>query len=267
MVGDKTMNKKISIVYTYFNQHDMLNLLFKYYDKFIDKELLNNIEFIIVDDCSEEHPAVTFFPETKNINYSIWKTNKKVYNPGGARNLGILKCTNNNVVSVDLDMVLTNDVLIELFNSSLSDTMYFRFFRDRLEEINLDTNIRFYKKLNSPFFIKKELFLKYPFDEEFSGHYGYEDEYWRAVLLKNNINSIFCEKGIITAPIRFTGYTTYDTPRNNPGYTKGIDRETDLIITRKLYDKKMRQLKQAKLPFYISMKLNFDYELIKTVNV
>lgn len=261
------MDKKISIVYTYFNQRDMLNILFNYYDKFIDKELLNNIEFIIVDDFSEKYPARAFFPNTKNINYSIWETNKRGYNAGGARNLGILKCAYENVVSIDLDMVLTNDLLLELFNSSLSNSRYFRFHRERIEEINLDTNIRVYKKLNSPFFTKKDLFLKYSFDEEFSGHYGYEDEYWRAVFHKNNINGIFCKNGIITAPIKFTGYKTYDTPANNPGYSKGFDRKADLLINRKLYDKKIQQLNKAGTPFYVPMKLNFDYKLIKTVNV
>ena len=261
------MDKNISIIYTYYNQREMLKMLFEYYDKFLPKELLKNIEFVIVDDCSQEHPAIDYFPLTKNINYSIWRTDKKEYNVGGARNLGVKKATHDYIVSLDIDMILTNELLIEIFDCNISSDQYYRFFIENILSIDLSSNKRYYKKLNSPFFIKKETYLMYSSDEDFCGNYGYEDEYWKDVLSHNQIGSYFFTRGIITSPIRLVGYEKFDTPKNNPGYTKGLDRINDLIITRALYEKKKEDLNKSPRPFYVKMKLDFNYELVKVVNV
>ena len=247
--------KKISIVYTYFNQYQMLNVLFKYYDKFLDKSIQDKINFIIVDDCSHKYPAHNYFPKTKNLNFEIWRTDYKKFNVAGARNLGVIKSRADNIVSVDIDMILTNNLLCEILNYKLTNNEYKRFLREGPLSIDLENNLFLYKQIASPVYIKRELYMKYPMDEDFNNHYGYEDEYFKDILKYNKIKSSFFTNRIVMYPIYVKDRNLGKTPKNNPGYTIGLDREGDIKINYDLYCEKKKDFITPK------MQLNFNYKL------
>ena len=50
----------ISIIYTYFNQYEMLKKLLNIWSSY-SKELLNEFKFIIIDDCSK-NKAKNYIP-------------------------------------------------------------------------------------------------------------------------------------------------------------------------------------------------------------
>lgn len=75
---------KLSIISHFYNHHQMVIDQIKYWET-LPNEFLSQVEFILVDDCSDQIAAT---PKTK-LNLKLFRIKTDItWNQGGARNLG-----------------------------------------------------------------------------------------------------------------------------------------------------------------------------------
>ena len=167
--------KKITIVYSYFNQKEWLEKLLKYWNNYY-KNYIDLLDIIIIDDYS----TIPAYPVVK-ANYKF--NNIKVVNITqdlgfgsiAARNLGAVLATTDNVLLLDIDNVITPYLLQEMLDWNYKeDTFYYRFFNSAYK-LSLRFNLQF-RKSSHTLYINKNLFFSiggYP--KDLIGGYGYED--------------------------------------------------------------------------------------------
>lgn len=161
------------VIPLYFDQqnHDSLTELLTKYAQY-DGELLDRLQFVLVDDGSPVRVAV---PPGIDLNIFLLRIREDIlWNQGGARNLGVVYARSDNVLATDLDHEFSEETLRYLAGlSRLGRTMY-RFHRR-------NANGEFVKPHPNSFVFSRGRFLElYGVDEEFSGHYGCEDGmFWR----------------------------------------------------------------------------------------
>lgn len=129
--------------------------------------LLKKIHFIFVDDCS----PVKIEINSRMLNYTLARIVDDIpWNQGGARNLGAMLAKSPKLILTDLDHSFPESLLQHLLQSKIPNVFY----RIRREQEG--------KKISSGaniFYCSKSLFYKsLGVDEEFCGHYGYEDVYF-----------------------------------------------------------------------------------------
>lgn len=165
--ADKSHIDLTYITHFYCNQTsiDSVVSLLKQYESY-PSELLDRIEFIIVDDCS---PLDYDIPEL-NLNYRWLRiTTDIAWNQGGARNLGVTYAKSDKIVITDLDHGFPPEALAYMANHPNPGRNFYKLRRK-------DPNGKLYKGHSNLFFMSRARFLRfYGYDEEFSGHYGAED--------------------------------------------------------------------------------------------
>lgn len=149
-----------------------LEKLLNTYSKY-DKNLLDKIHFIFVDDCS----PIPLEINNKELNYTVVRILDNItWNQGGARNLGVSLAKTPKLILTDLDHLFSEKTFKYLCSKNikyLSNKIYkFRRKRDG-------------KKVNSPpnilFCTKSTFYKSLGVDEEFCGNYGHEDIYFVAL--------------------------------------------------------------------------------------
>ncbi|AWW32399.1 glycosyltransferase family 2 protein [Echinicola strongylocentroti] len=132
-----------------------------------DHEVLRKIHFVLVDDCSPIKLEII----SSKLNITIARISDDIpWNQGGARNLGVLLSKSAKLLLTDLDHSFPEETLRHLIAHPIPKHIY---------------NFRRYKngKPHHPhpntFFCSKSTFYKsLGVDEQFCGHYGYEDIYF-----------------------------------------------------------------------------------------
>lgn len=140
--------EKITLVYTYFGQSERLP------DILIEKH--PKCRVVIVDDCSPEPLQSLQGVDTYRIDTNI------LWNQPGAKNLGF-HVSNGWIVCADIDHLVTKDNIDDILKlKKEKGTVYF-LGREDTDSWNI-------------FLIHKDDFEKIGgYDEDFSGHYGYDD--------------------------------------------------------------------------------------------
>jgi len=179
--------KLISLIYSYYNQPKMFSHIVDIINSYSD-ELLNQIEVIFVDDGSTDFPI-----QKTNIKCDCryFRIKKDIgFNNGGAKNIGIKYASGEYVFLLDLDHYITEKTfaeiitkylivkrklprIFEIFGANKARWFQFKRIRNGLEKIEDNPNVKL---------IRKEWASKYLYDEDFSGHYGYEDNYQRHLI-------------------------------------------------------------------------------------
>ncbi|WP_353780166.1 hypothetical protein [Winogradskyella sp. 3972H.M.0a.05] len=131
-------------------------------------EVLRHIHFIFINDCS---PIKISIPEDCKLNYTLAEITTDIkWNQGGARNLGVHLARSQKLVVTDLDHVFPEAVFKFLIESKVPENI-FKFKRERDNAEN--------KPHFNTFFLSKSTYFKsLGVDEEFCGHYGYEDAFF-----------------------------------------------------------------------------------------
>ena len=98
--------KSLSIIFPFYNESKRLKNLFKDIKKFEEKKLFKKIEYIFVDDGSNDNSSkliLSYLQNNRIFNYKIikYKTNR---GKGYAIKKGILKANNQWILTVDLDI-------------------------------------------------------------------------------------------------------------------------------------------------------------------
>jgi len=174
----------LDVIYTYFNQSNLLETYISHWNNNLSKEIRQKINFIIVDDYSTKKAIDVIRNENINFNLQCYYiTENKGYNTGGARNLGVCKSKNSNILILDFDMVVYESLLQELLKWEINEQICYRFQQCTIRGFNFEKNKLDYKVLNSAMYLKKSIYVKAGgYDEDFSGNYGYEDVYFRDCL-------------------------------------------------------------------------------------
>ncbi len=177
-------------------------------------DTFQNVEIIIVDNGSiDETLLITknFIEDpnfiNKNGSYADIKIfNLESYTPGKSINYGISKCKNENI------MLLSAHCIIQKFENIIFDKLdkYKCIFGKQIpiwngkkiskryiwshfiddEKINMFSNLENrYFFHNAASLFKKDILLKFPFNENLTGK---EDRYWINSFIKNKFNFLYC---------------------------------------------------------------------------
>lgn len=156
----------VTPVYIENEETDVVQKVIENYESY-SPELLKKIHFIFVDDCSPVEVNI----QSRKLNFTLVRiTDDITWNQGGARNLGVSLTKSSKLVLTDLDHIFPES-LLEKFINTKTPKHFYRIRREQNgKKIHSNPNI---------FFCSKSLFYKsLGVDEEFCGHYGYEDVYF-----------------------------------------------------------------------------------------
>ena len=199
------MAKPLSIVSHYYNHPQMVENQVAYWDS-LPANLLEKIEFILIDDCSEDRPKIAF----ERADIKLFRVISDIaWNQSGCRNLGSFVATSEWALFADIDQRFVPwpiDNLIQnlpLLNKSLMYHMKIK------ELINILSG-------NSLEFAPSTFLVHLPtykvlgrYDEDFAGHYGYEDLYAQRVWECNGGKRTLLNNTVYFEDLGF-GTTTLD---------------------------------------------------------
>lgn len=164
---DKQHIKLSYVTHFYCNQNDISSVieLLREYEKF-DADLLNAIEFVVVDDCSPLDYVIPDF----NLNITWLRiTTDIAWNQAGARNLGVTYAKSDKILMTDLDQSFPEETLRYMVNFRNPGRDFFKIYR-------MDNKGGRYTGHPNMFFMSRGRFMRfYGYDEEYAGHYGGED--------------------------------------------------------------------------------------------
>ncbi len=228
----------LTIVYSYYNSSKALGIQIDNWSQY-PIELMKKLHFILVDVCSDNKADLAInFP----INLTLMKITDDIpWKQPGAKNLGFKFAKTDWVFTSDIDHVLQPEMcrkLIEL-KKERKTVYYFSRLTDKGESRNPHPN---------SFLIHKDDFWELGgYDEDFCGHYGYDD-----ILLRTMIQS--CYKIEHLNSINLINYPSL--------YSSDLERSRRK--NKRLLKRKKKQLQKGK---YQNKKiLRFNWELVKNLN-
>lgn len=171
----------LSIISHYYNHPQMVQDQIAYWESLPDA-LLAQLEFILVDDCSETTPVV----KPTRLNLKVFRVISDLpWNQAGARNLGCFNATGQWALYFDIDQKFYAGPIATLVASLASlDPMTMYYLRIK-ELIDITVNQPLLYHPNS-FLVNLAMFKQHGmYDEDFVGHYGYEDLYMPQVWERN----------------------------------------------------------------------------------
>jgi hypothetical protein len=134
--------------------------------------LLDRTQFVVVDDGSPQPVAV---PEALHLNVLVLRIHEDIpWNQPGARNLGLVCARSDKVILTDLDHELSEETFLHILSMKpLGRTMY------KMDRV--DAGGTPLKPHPNTFVLSRGRFLElHGYDEEFCGHYGFDDAmFWR----------------------------------------------------------------------------------------
>lgn len=207
---------KLSIISHFYNHPEKVERQLAHW-KNIPEHILQHIEFILVDDCSEEVPKI----EKENLNLRLFTITSDIpWNQGGARNLGAYNAQGEWALFFDIDQHIYPDTLAPLlanldrFNAR---TMYYLQIK---ELIDVTVNESLSNHPNT-FLVNLAAFRSMGrYDEDFSGHYGYEDLYLPRVW-----EAAGGQRTLLNSPVFFE-----DMGFGTSNFTRDLTRNQNLML-------------------------------------
>ncbi len=161
------------VTHFYFNQANTapINDLLRKYASY-PPDVLDHLQFVLVDDGS---PARVEIPEDLDLNLLLLRIQGDIpWNQPGARNLGVTYARSDKIVLTDLDHEFPVETLREMIRRRNPGRTLYKIRRYDPNGLRRSTH-------SNTFFMSRGRFMKlYGYDEDFSGHYGYDDTtFWR----------------------------------------------------------------------------------------
>ncbi len=173
--------KRLSLITHHYNSHDKAQHLLDHLAS-ISKDVTDQIEIIIVDDCSElRQPLNSHGLDLKHLRV----LDDIPWNQAGARNLGAVTANGEWLLYFDMDQLISEYGLSYVVNHAGSlDRRLMYFF---LVENFVDSNINEQLAVHPNTFLVNAVQFRIDgmYDEDFAGHYGYEDIYLPYLWEKN----------------------------------------------------------------------------------
>ncbi len=199
--------KKLSVISHFYNHPDMVERQIEHWNK-IDPAFLPFMEFILVDDHSEDVPRIA----KTGIDLRYFRVISDIeWNQAGARNLAAYHAEGEWSLFFDIDQHINLDVVpVLLGNLERLDRNVLYYLRIK-ELVNILTNESLPNHPNT-FLVKTRDFRTHAmYDEDFVGHYGYEDLYMPQVWERSGR-----KRGFLSEPVFFEdmGFGTTKLDRN-----------------------------------------------------
>jgi glycosyltransferase involved in cell wall biosynthesis len=190
---------KITIISHFYNHPEKVERQVEHWKK-IDSQLLPHLEFVLVDDCSEDRPTLS----KGNLNLRLFRVVTDIpWNQAGARNLAAFHAVGEWGLFFDIDQQVSLDTLIILLsNIDKLDkkTMYYL----RVKELYDSLNDTFLTNHPNTYLVNMPMFRTIGmFDEDFAGHYGYEDLYMPRVWETAGGNRVLLNEPIFFEDLNF----------------------------------------------------------------
>lgn len=164
---------KLSIISHYYNHPQMVQDQIAYWETLPDS-FLEQVEFILVDDCSATTPVI----RPTKLNLKVYRVITDLpWNQAGARNLGAFNATGEWALYFDIDQKFFAEPMASVIaNLDRMDTMTMYYLRIKeLIDITVNKPLDFHP---NSFLVNLAKFKQHGlYDEDFVGHYGYEDLY------------------------------------------------------------------------------------------
>lgn len=199
---------KLSIISHFYNHPDKVLKQVAHWNR-IPAQLLEHIEFILVDDCSEEIPEI----DKGALNLRVFRIDSDIpWNQAGARNLGIFNAVGTWGLLFDIDQLLdlaALPTLVASLDSLSKDTLYYLRINglfNTIDNVPVDNHINTYLVDLARFRVMAM------YDEDFAGHYGYEDIYVPMVWEANGGKRV-----LLSSPVFFSedmGFRTGNLDRS-----------------------------------------------------
>lgn len=173
--------KKLSIISHFYNHPEMVLRQIAYWET-LPQSFLDQVEFVLVDDCSEN--CAVFMPT--RLDLKVFRVTTDIpWNQAGARNLGIFNAIGEWALYFDIDQHFYTEpmsaVLAQLDQMDVNTLYYFKI--KSLIDTTSNTSLTHHP---STFMVNVASFKRMGlYDEDFAGHYGYEDLYMPRVWERN----------------------------------------------------------------------------------
>ena len=165
--------KKLSLITHYYNSHVKAQDLIDYL-ALANPETLENLELVIVDDCSDQERELVS-PNFRFINLRI--IDDIPWNQSGSRNLGAMTSKGQWQLFFDIDQKISYEGLDYVVNhcDSLNEEVMHYFLVNDFIDSNTNEQLTVHP---NTFLVNASKFrLNGMYDEDFAGNYGYEDLY------------------------------------------------------------------------------------------
>lgn len=166
--GNDKQHIKLSYITHFYCNQDNVNSVFDLLNRYASLPLpvREAVEFIIVDDGSPFQYDIEHY----DLNITWLKiTSDIAWNQGGARNLGAVYAKSDKIIMTDLDHELPAETFAWLIKARPPGRNFYKLYR-------INEKAEIYKGHSNLFFMSRARFLRhFGYDEEYSGHYGYED--------------------------------------------------------------------------------------------
>ncbi len=205
------MKPKLSIISHYYNHPEMVQNQIAYWET-LDESLLSQVEFILVDDCSEKTPTI----HPTKLNLKVFRViTDLAWNQAGARNLGTFNATGEWALYFDIDQRFYADpmaTVVDKLDQLEKMGMYYLKIKE-LIDITVNKPLDFHP---NTFLVNLPMFKQHAmYDEDFVGHYGYEDLYMPQVWEKQGGKRLLLNDSIFFEDMGFgTSNLNRDLSRN-----------------------------------------------------
>lgn len=170
------MAAKLSIITHFYDSNDGIGNQIRHWKGF-DPGLLEQIEFILIDDFSPGPPQIA----KEHLNLRLFRVTDDIdWNMPGCRNLGAVQAQSDWCLFFDIDNIVDEkglSLIVQSLPMLDRSTLYrFRRIHDGRE---VDSHI-------NSFLISRWGFFKAgAYDEDFAGHYGFEDVHFHNMWRKH----------------------------------------------------------------------------------
>ena len=186
---------KLTIIMLYHNECDILYYQTKQWQE-ISPELSKYIRFLIVDDHSLI-PACNCIKKssTESVKIDIVRIDSdRIWNIGGARNLGAYVSCTDFIFICDIDALVTEVILTNILPLIIKHTSAY----DKVIQLNRKTRKERYGNTHTVhpgvMMLSRDLYWKLNgCDEDFVGHYGFTDKHFMYRLSMKGYNVIIQE--------------------------------------------------------------------------
>lgn len=228
-------------IYIEKEKSDIFRQLLKWYETY-SSDLLERIQFIFVDDHS---PLKIDIPADCKLHYTLARVDDDImWNQGGARNLGVHLAKTSKLILTDLDHLFPEALMVEILDAKEPQALYM-FRREKDGQ-------KIYPHPNTFFCTKATYFKALGVDEEFCGHYGFEDIYF-----------IKLQKALGTKIKKFSRKKVI-LKEHKDSTNELHSLERDLTVNKELFEKKQATLTSGKIfAGHSRLFLNFKWSLLQ----
>lgn len=216
------------------DQPDIFSRHIAEWDKF-PQEVLDQLEFIVVDDCSTEHAVEVQRPYLK----VLLSRDQMPWNYG-IKNLLAQEAKYDWVLETNIDHLLTLPCALQLLELNLERHKYYRPLRYNFNEGD-DSRWSGKPHIGTLLIHKDDLWSVGGYDEDFSGHYGHEDGFLKHCLAANGVEEVLLPSVVLRNYSNGGEISDADFIQN-PQWDR------DLVRNNALFEKKKRGKPRASKP-------------------